>query len=123
MTSLPEIWEKEIINIRKDVDWIYETAQQLVKDFNMLNLSLEFVPEQNQSYSKLFNESALIIQRLFEKDHHGLLNLLYRVDIGEAQIRTIISEYSPPELYGKIAETLLKREFMKVVYRYKYSVG
>jgi len=120
---LPEIWEREIINIHKDVNWIYETSAQLVKDFNMLNLSVEFEPEQNQSYLKLFNESTSIIQRLFEKDHHSLLNLLYRVDISESHIEALIGEYPPPELYGKIAETLLKREFMKVVYRHQYSEG
>jgi hypothetical protein len=123
LTRLPEIWEKEIINIHKNVDWVYETSMQLVKDFNMLNLSLEFEPEQNQSYSKLFNEATAIIQRLSEKDHQGLLHLLYRVDISENEMRAIVAMHPPPELYGKIAEALLKREFMKIVYRYKYSVG
>lgn len=120
MTSLPEIWEKEIINIHAQVDWVYETSIQLVKDFNMLNLSIEFTAEQNQPYAKLFNDATVIIQQLFERNYHLLLNLLYRVDISENQIKTIISEYSPPDLYSKIAETLLKREFMKVVYRHKY---
>ena len=41
LSKLPELWEKEIINIEKPVDWVQETSDQLIKDFTMLDTIIE----------------------------------------------------------------------------------
>jgi hypothetical protein len=120
LTHLPEFWEKEIINIPGEVDWVLETSRQLLKDFAMLNLSLEFTPLSNQPYSTLFNEASQCIQVLYQKNYQGLLSLLYRIDLDENILHDLVNTYAPPELYDRITEWVLKRELIKVVYRYKY---
>lgn len=122
MSSLPEIWEKEIINIKGEVDWVLETSEQLIKDFNMLNIPLQFHPLAQEPYSKLFSESKRLIKDLYENDFHSFLNLLYRVDLNEAKLHELANDHSPTQIYDQIAELILKREFMKVVYRHRYSV-
>ncbi len=121
LSKLPELWEKEIINIEKPVDWVQETSDQLIKDFTMLDIPLEFKPLANQPYIELFNQAKEKIGELFEKDYHGFLNLLYRVDLSEEDLHRVVTHSVPPQLYEDITELLLKREFMKVVLRHRYS--
>ena len=117
---LPEIWQKEIINIDKEVDWVEETSKQLIKDFTMLGISIELKPFINDPYKGLFGMAKQIITQLFEKDHARFLDLLYRIDLPETELNNLIHTTSPPELYDKITELILRREFLKVVTRYKY---
>ena len=119
--TLPELWKKEIINIKKEVDWVDETAEQLIKDFTMLDIPLSFQPSAENQYQDLFNQAKSIIKELFEKNYHVFLNLLYRIDLPEAELNALISNPSSPDLYDNITELVLRREFMKVVTRHLYS--
>lgn len=127
---LPEIWKKEIINIpvrtgkpgwNKDVDWVEETAQQLIKDFTILDIPLSFQPSAENQYQDLFDQARSTIKDLFEKNYHVFLNLLYRIDLPEAELNKLINNPSSPNLYDEITELVLRREFMKVVTRHLYS--
>src|SRR5687767_5854936 len=121
---LPELWKKELISIHEEiinkhaeVDWVEETAQQLIKDFAMLQLHLEFEPFRNDKYADLFTQATEIIGNLYTKNHHAFLNLLYRIDLDEMKLNQLISAGDPPLLYQQISEQILKREFLKVVSR------
>jgi hypothetical protein len=120
LAYLPAFWEKEIINIPGEVDWVLETSNQLLKDFAMLNLALEFKPLSNQPYSALFDEASQCIRALYQNNYQGLLSLLYRIDLDEKVLHELIAGYPPPQLYDRITEWILKRELVKVVYRHKY---
>lgn len=119
---LPEFWEKEIININKKVDWVEETSKQLIKDFTMLGIELNFKPLIIDPYKDFFNQVNQLIAHLFENDHSRFLNLLYRIDLPEMELNNLIQNTSPPELYNTITELLLRREFMKVVARNRYNL-
>ncbi len=105
-----------------EVDWVLETSEQLIKDFTMLNIPLELQPLAKEPYAKLFAEAKSIIKELYEKDYHVFLNLLYRIDLNEVKLKELTNNCAPAQLYDEIAELILKREFMKVVYRHRYSV-
>lgn len=119
---LPEVWEKEIININEPIDWVEETSRQLVKDFELLGIDISFQPLTKDAYKDLYSQASQKIQHLFEKEHHRFLNLLYRIDMSEKDLNQLLSDCPPPELYDRITEYLLKREFMKVVMRYRYRI-
>lgn len=119
---LPEVWEKEIININEPVDWVEETSRQLVKDFELLGIDIAFKPFETDAYRDLYLQASEKVQHLFEKEHHRFLNLLYRIDMSEKDLHHLLNNSVPPELYDRITEYLLKREFMKVVMRYRYRI-
>lgn len=119
---LPEIWEKEIINMNPEVNWVEETSKQLVKDFELLGIDIHFQPFEVDAYRDLYRQASEKIQYLFEREHHRFLNLLYRIDMSENELNKLLNNCVPPELYDRITEYLLKREFMKVVMRYRYRI-
>jgi hypothetical protein len=125
---VPDIWKKELINIHEEiinkhgaVDWVNETAKQLIKDFEMLQLSLQFKKLEKDDYASLFDQAIVHIAHLYQNNYGAFLNLLYRIDMDEAHLNAVVAGTKPPELYAKIAEMILKREFMKVVTRYRYK--
>jgi hypothetical protein len=127
---LPELWKNAIINIHEEiigkheeVDWVDETAQQLIKDFAMLQLHLQFEPFKDDRYMHLFSQAVAKIGDLYQQQYHVFLNLLYRIDLDELKLQQLISANTPPLLYEQITEQVLKREFLKVVTRYRYGTG
>ena len=125
---LPELWKKELINIHEEIinkhaeiDWVNETAQQLIKDFTMIQVDLELKPLKENAYADLFNQAVEKISTLYVNNYHVFLNLLYRIDLDENKVHEMVAAISPPLLYEQITELILKREFLKVVYRYKYK--
>lgn len=104
-----------------DVDWVEETAQQLIKDFTMLDIPLNFRVTSENKYQDLFNQVRSIFQELFEKNYHVFLNLLYRIDLPEQELNKLTNTLSGPLLYDEITELILQREFRKVVTRHLYS--
>jgi hypothetical protein len=125
---LPELWKKELINIQEDlvtkhekVDWVHETAAQLIKDFAMLQLPLEFEPFDEEKYSALFDQAVEKIGDLYINNYHAFLNLLYRIDLDERKLHQLVAASNPPLLYEQITELILKREFLKVFYRFQYK--
>ena len=117
---LPELWKKEIINIQEEVDWVEETARQLIKDFAMLHIHLKFESLKNDKYVDLFSQATEEIGDLYVNHYEVFLNLLYRIDLDESKLQQLISATAPPLLYEQITELVLKREFLKVVSRYRY---
>ncbi len=125
---LPERWNKEIINIHQvvfkgnmEVNWVDETAKQLIKDFTMLDIPLELKPLEENPYQDLFSQVRYFVQDLFEKHHSVYLNLMYRIDLPEDELKSITHNAMNNEVYDQITELILYREFMKVVYRNRYS--
>ena len=119
--TLPELWKREIINIKKEVDWVDETAHQLIKDFTMLDIPLSFQPSAQNQYQDLFNQAKSTIKELFETNYHVFLNLLYRIDLPQSELNVLINNTSGTDLFDQITELVLRREFMKVVTRHLYS--
>jgi len=124
---IPDLWQKALINIHEEiinslpeVDWVEATAQQLIKDFTMLGHNIELKPLENNKYVHLFYQATTIIKNLYENEYEVFLNLLYRIDLNESQLHSLIQTATPPQLYEQITEQVLKREFIKVFLRNKY---
>ena len=120
-TQLPETWQKELINIDHSVDWVLETSLQLMKDFEMLGYPLQLDNKSVEGYTNLLDQVVAYIARLSASDHQAWMNLLYRIDLPEREMHKLKNQSPSPETFYSFAETILKREFMKVVYRHRYS--
>lgn len=122
LMMLPESWKKEIVGLDKGVDWVFETAKQLVKDFKMMGLLLNIELLNEHSYQHLFDEAKLAIKNLVEKDYALLLSLLYRIDLPEKELEEAIKTSLPNELHIVLTTLILRREFAKVVLKHRYSL-
>ncbi|MEN8868743.1 MAG: hypothetical protein ABF249_07285 [Flavobacteriales bacterium] len=69
------------------------------------------------SPQELMNSLYEIMEELLSKEYATLLNLLYRMDIPESSIRN--QETDDVQQY--LVELIVKREFLKVKMRMKYS--
>lgn len=118
---LPELWQKEIVNVNKNVDWLKETAKQLHKDFGMLGIALDEAHLNTDSYSNLFQEAQTELESLYKNNYQVFQNLLYRIDLPETLAADILNKGDFDTAFKNLTEMILRREFLKVVYKYKFS--
>lgn len=94
-----------------------KTASSLIiKDFNLENDAL---PELS-SIAELRNALIKIINYLLNKDLERLLLAMYRIDIAEHKVKTVLSTSDPENISYDLAELIIQRELQKVETRKKY---
>ena len=60
------------------------------------------------------------VQELINSDFQGLLQILYRLDINEKELKKSIDNSSPEKVAGIIAEMILEREKQKLKSKEEY---
>lgn len=110
--------EQEVLNKTLDTtlnqDMYLKLIEQIQKDFVMSGIQYDFL---DLSPQELMNSLYEIMEELLSKEYATLLNLLYRMDILESSIRN--QETDDVQQY--LVELIVKREFLKVKMRMKYS--
>jgi len=94
---------------------------QLVKDFEQSNFSSEFVAALEPDYYSIHEKIASELLRNEKNADFNLMNLLYRIDISEAQLKRYLNENKTDNYYVVIAELIIKRVLQKVVIRQYYK--
>ena len=56
-----------------------------------------------------------------KKDSGGLMNLLYRIDLTELQIKQAVKKEPEKAMQPTIAELIIKRNLQKVILKQMYS--
>lgn len=75
-----------------------------------------------QSEEEKFESLSLYIDHLIKFDFHGLLHILYRVDVSEEKVKRALILHSKTQTPGKtIAQLLIERASEKIKLREKYS--
>ena len=110
--------ELEVLNKTLDTtlnqDMYLKLIEQIQKDFVMSGIQYDFL---DLSPQELMNSLYEIIEELLSKEYATLLNLLYRTDIPESSIRNQETD----DIQQYLVELIVKREFLKVKMRMKYS--
>lgn len=70
------------------------------------------------NFDKLKEWLAIEIQLLIDRNFHGFLNLLYRIDVDEQKAKEAFACNDPSM---KLAELIIERELQKVESRKKYK--
>ena len=106
-----------IQNIQKE-NLYAQTVQQLNKDFQLANIdkTIEVSLKPNE-LKEVLNELLL---NLFTNHYDSYLNLLYRVDVSEKELRKVSNKILS-EIIEEISFLILKREFQKVWLKKRYS--
>lgn len=95
--------------------------KQLVKDFDQSNFPSDFVEMLEPDYSSIHKKIALKLQRNEKKSDFNLMNLLYRIDISETQLKKYLTEDKDGNHFNVIAELIIKRVLQKVVIKRYYK--
>ena len=74
----------------------------------------------DHSDESLLKYLEIRIQELINSDFQGLLQILYRLDINEKELKKSIENSSPEKVAGIIAEKILKREKQKLKSKEEY---
>ena len=106
-----------IQNIQKE-NLYAQTIHQLNKDFQLANIdkAIDDLLEPND-LKKVLDSFVL---DLLTHNYDGYLNLLYRIDVSEKDLRKISSQVLN-EIVDEISYLILKREFQKVWLKKRYS--
>jgi hypothetical protein len=104
---------------RKDLFEAFKV--QLAKDFEQSNFSADFVKSLEPDYARIHGQILLELQRAQKRADSDVMNLLYRVDISEAQLKRYLAESQEANPLITIAELVIKRVLQKVVIRKYYK--
>jgi len=95
---------------------IRQSADLIRKDFNLAQLSIT-------NHESLLAEVSKIVSHYLDMDLNGLLNILYRIDISESEVKNILSSAPPEEMASLLANKILQRELLKVQTRLRYRAN
>ncbi len=95
--------------------------RQLIKDFEQSNFPADFVVGLKPEYSSILEKIAVELQRNEHKTDFNVPQLLYRIDISEAQLKRYLTENINESYFKVIAELIIKRVLQKVVTKQFYK--
>jgi hypothetical protein len=104
-----------------NVDLLNETADQIIKDFGMFGLIVKFSGSRANAYDELFGQIQPHIEKSMNENYQKFMNILYRIDISEIQLKKKLSENTSESTSEVITELIIKRELQKVVIRNYYK--
>ncbi|MFZ1807311.1 MAG: hypothetical protein WAU36_08830 [Cyclobacteriaceae bacterium] len=92
---------------------------QLAKDFQQSNFEVGFIEDLEPDYTHILEKIVLELQRSEKRADSDVLQLLYRIDISESQLRKYLGKNNNHLMV--IAELMIKRVLQKVVTRLYYK--
>mgnify|MGYP000719400913 FL=1 len=107
----------------KRFDLIEATCQQIQKDFQWFDEQIEFTGNADKAYMELFNQIKPIISRMINLDSERFFTLLYRIDIEEEKVKSILFGKQELAVDEEITHLIIRRELVKVVLRKHFSAS
>lgn len=96
-------------------DYLKETAILLQKDFDISDKALAV------SFEDLERLLHIRILELLNRDFEKLLQICYRIDLGEQKLKQILYQTDPEVMSIELTRALIKRQMLKVEIRRKYA--
>ena len=90
------------------------------KDFQLDQSYLSLDSQETFTYEQAYLKIMRVVGDLLERDFNTLLNVLYRIDVSEEQLKKALAA-SNDNPAAVITDMILKRELQKVETRRKYS--
>lgn len=94
---------------------------QLIKDFEQSNFSAEVIRQIKPNYYGIHSLLASILQHNEFSTQHNIMQLVYRIDISETQLKKYLKENKDESYYNVLAELIIKRVLQKVVTKQYYK--
>jgi hypothetical protein len=113
MESIPEKY-------RHDLSIIRDTAKQLARDLNMDESDFKFSGNEHLAFDELKMQLLPIIEIIYN-DTHAFQAMLYKIDISERDFKKILEPDNSLSVKERITETIIRREFQKVLTKRFFS--
>ena len=94
-----------------------DTFLLLQKDFDLPENVVEFDEE------KAISMLSKVISYLLDREFERLLQICYRIDLGEEKLKKILNESKPDQVSLDLATALWTRQKQKVEIRRKYATN
>lgn len=103
------------------LDLIKDTANQIIKDFEMFGMEIKFSGNAYQAYEELFEQIEPHIDQLIRSNQQKFMGVLYRIDLSDEQIKKAVRENASESFSAIVTDLIIKRELQKVVIRDYYK--
>lgn len=103
------------------LDLIKDTANQIIKDFDMFGMEITFSGNAYNAYEELFEQIEPQIKKLIDSNQSKFMGILYRIDLNDEQISRAVRENFSEPFSEIITDLIIKRELQKVVIRDHYK--
>ena len=106
---------------RHDLELIRQTAEQTIRDFELVGIDIHFSGNEETAYEELKNQITPALKKFIGEQNSRFWTLLYRVDIPEEHLNRLLKQQSIADFPEKLAALILEREFLKAVTRRYFS--
>lgn len=103
------------------LDIIKDTANQVIKDFDMFGLEIKFSGNAYNAYEELFEQILPHLENLIATNRNKFMGILYRLDVSDEQVKRAVDANQSEPFSEIITDLVIKRELQKVVIRKQYS--
>lgn len=86
-----------------------------------VNKELALMLPEKISYEELYSKLSAHLNELIRKDFEKLISLLYRIDISEAKIKSLLKEQQQANAGDIIADLIIERQLQKIKSRELFS--
>ena len=100
---------------------IRQTVEQIIKDFAMFGMDVDFPENMVMAYSNISHQLEDHISDLLSRNVQKLMALLYQIDIPEKDILEAWEGHPEYTQAQVITELVIHRELRKVVFRNYYK--
>jgi hypothetical protein len=94
---------------------IMENEEQLIASLQK-DLQLELLPK--ISFEKLKEKLAAHVDHLINNNFEELINLLYKIDVNEAKLKSLLKEHT--DTSNVIADLIIERQLQKIKTRNEF---
>ena len=119
--DLPNIQNNNLSEFLNRADIIQATADQIIKDFGMFGIEINFSGQTENAYCELHEQLIRQIAVYDQKDHNRLLSVLYQVDITEREIAKAARDLPYYNNIEILAHQIIFRELKKVLFKRYYK--
>jgi hypothetical protein len=106
---------------RHDLAIIRDTAAQIIRDFSIHGVEIQFSGNELTAWTELHNQITPVLAGMFAHNKSGFMALLYQIDVSERKFREALEEGGKDEFNSRLAELIIQREFQKVLTRRFFS--
>lgn len=110
-------WQHPEVALDQTLALLQATIRQIKKDFIQNGLELQLDELQLVDYKGLLVALEEILSWLLERDEQRLLQLLYRIDLGEEMLKKSMLTNEQENLAALLAKLIIRREAQKVLIR------
>lgn len=118
---LPKLSDTNLQPYFNRAEIVQQTAEQIMKDFGVFGLRINFSGNIEYAYSELHTQLIAQIDELIKTSYSTLIGVLYRIDLSEEELHKGTIELPNYNQVEAMAHLIIVRELKKVLSRKFYS--